>query len=243
MGVYCDVIRRLSFITFHEWGSHICTCKTTFCTLQIWTKPQVGDFQQWHNLFLKYILCKLTFLFMQINISNIKFEIRIHQLNEKENSISGFDMFSIWSNDFKVNFLRCWGWTVNSAVSVYVKFYILQNGIKNINESSHFKPHFATYKCKLIPPHSYKCCQNIMQNALFYNKICNVILINHTFWQVWNILNLTKCIMLRIYNYFAIKLLFCQTLICELKHLKFSVVPYYPPGLNMALVCNCTAKP
>ncbi len=50
-----------------------------------------------------------------------------------------------------------------------------------------------------------------MQNAVFYNKICNVILINHTFWQVWNILRLTKCIMLCIYIYFAIKLLFCQT--------------------------------
>ncbi len=54
---------------------------------------------------------------------------------------------------------------------------------------------------------------------------------------------LTKCIMLCIYNYFAIKLLFCQTLICEVKHLKFSVVPHYPPGLNMMLVCNCTTKP
>ncbi len=57
------------------------------------------------------------------------------------------------------------------------------------------------------------------------------------------VLSLTKCIMLHNYNYFAIKLLFCQILICELKHLKFSVVPYYPQGLNMALVCNCTAKP
>ncbi len=56
-----------------------------------------------------------------------------------------------------------------------------------------------------------------MQNAVFCIKICNVILINHTFQQVSNILSLTKCIMLRIYNYFAIKLLFCQTLICELK--------------------------
>ncbi len=49
-----------------------------------------------------------------------------------------------------------------------------------------------------------------MQNAVFYNKICNVALINHT-------LSLTKCIMLCIYNYLAKKLLFCQTLICELK--------------------------
>ncbi len=119
MGFYCDVIRPLSFITFHGWNSHICTCKTTFCMLQIWTKPQVGDFQQWHNLFLEYFLCKLTFLFIQINTSNIKFEIRIHQLNEKVNLTSGFDMFSIWCDDFKVNFLRYWGWTVNSAVSVY----------------------------------------------------------------------------------------------------------------------------
>ncbi len=170
MGVYCDVIRPLSFIIFHEWGSHICTCKTTFCTLQIWTKPQVGDFQQWHNLFLEYFLSKLTFSFIQINTSNIKFEIGIHQLNEKVNSTSGFDMFSILCSDFKVNFLRYWGWTVNSAMSVYVKFNILQNHTTNINEISHINPNFATYKCMSIPPHTYKCYQNI-------NAICAFIII------------------------------------------------------------------
>ncbi len=56
-------------------------------------------------------------------------------------------------------------------------------------------------------------------------------------------LSLSKCIMLRIYNYFAVKLLFCQTLICEVKYLKFSEVPYYPQGLNMAQGWNPTAKP
>ncbi len=156
MGVYCDVIRPFSFITFHEWGSHICTCKTTFCTLQIWTKPQVGDFQQWYNLFLEYVLCKLTFSLIQINTSNIKFEIRIHQLNEKVNSTHGFNMFSILCSDFEVTFLRYWGWTVNSAVPVYIKFNILQNGITNKNERSHFKPNFATYKYMSIPYHTYK---------------------------------------------------------------------------------------
>ncbi len=181
MGVYCDVIRPLSFITFHAWGSHICTCKTTFCTLQIWIKPQVGDFQHWHNLFLEYFLCKLIFLFIQINTSNIKFEIRIYQLNEKVNSISGFNMFSIFCSDFKVNFLRYWGRTVNSGMY----------GITNKNVRSHFMPNFATYKCMSIPPHICICCQISMQNAVFYKKICNVILINHTFWQVWNILSLT----------------------------------------------------
>ncbi len=35
-----------------------------------------------------------------------------------------------------------------------------------------------------------------LQNAVLHKKICNVILINHNFWQVWNILSLTKCIML-----------------------------------------------
>ncbi len=176
MGVYCDVIRPLSFITFHECGSHICTCKITFCTLQIWTKPQVGDFPQWHNLFPEYFWCKLTFLFIQINTSNIKFEIRIHQLNEKVYLTNGFDMFSIWYSDVKVNFLRYCGWTVNSAMSVYVKFNILQNGIKNKNERSHFKPNFATYKCMSIPPHSYKCCQNINAKCsiLQQNMLCHI---------------------------------------------------------------------
>ncbi len=46
-----------------------------------------------------------------------------------------------------------------------------------------------------------------------------------------------------IYNYFAPKMLFCQTIIFLLKFTKFFIVPYYPPGLNMALVCNCTTKP
>ncbi len=176
MGVYCDVIVPLSLITFHEWGSHICTCKTTFCKLQIWTKPQVGDFQQWLNLFLEYFLCKLTFLFIQINTSNIKFEIRICQLNEKVNSISGFKMFSIWRSELRVNFLMYWGWTVNSAMSVYVKFKILQNGIKNKNERYHFKPNFATYKCMAIPPHSYKWCQNINAKCsiLQQNMQCHI---------------------------------------------------------------------
>ncbi len=176
MGFCCDVIRPLSFITFHERGSHICTCKITFCTLQIWTKPQVGDFQQWHNLFLEYFLCKLTFSFIQINTSNIKFEIWIHQLNEKVNSTSGFDMFSIICSDFKVYFLRYWGWTVNSAMSVYVKFIILQNGITDKNERSHFKPNFATYKCMSIPSHTYKCCQNINEKCsiLQQNMQCHI---------------------------------------------------------------------
>ncbi len=54
-----------------------------------------------HYLILEYFLCKLTFSFIQINTSNIKLEIRIHQLNEKVNSTSGFDMFSILCSDFK----------------------------------------------------------------------------------------------------------------------------------------------
>ncbi len=187
MGVYCDVIRPLSFITFHEWNSHICTCKTIFCTLQIWTKPQVCDFHQWHYLFLEYFLCKLTFSFIQLITLNIKLEVRIHQLNEKVNSTSGFDLFSILWSDFKVNFFRYWGWTVNSAVSVYVKFNILQNGITN-------KMKDLTSSQILQPTNAYQshptfiCAVKILiQNAVFYNKICNVILRNHTFWHVWNI--------------------------------------------------------
>ncbi len=46
-------------------------------------------------------------------------------------------------------------------MSVYVKFYILQDSITNQIERSHFKPNFETYKYMSIPPHTYKCCQNI----------------------------------------------------------------------------------
>ncbi len=56
--------------------------------------------------FFEYFLCKLTFSLLQIKTTNIKFEIRIHQLNEKVNSTSVFDMFSILCSGFKVNFLR-----------------------------------------------------------------------------------------------------------------------------------------
>ncbi len=79
-----------------------------------------------------------------------------------------------------------------------------------------------TNACQSHPTFTY-AVKISMQNAVFYNKICNVILINHICWQVWNILSLTKCIMLHIYNYFAIKLLFCQTLICELNQIPNSV--------------------
>ncbi len=122
------------------------------------------------NLFLEYFLCKLTFSFIKINTSNIKFEIQIHQLNEKVNSTSGFDMFSILCTDFKVNFLRYWVWTVNSAVSVYVKKIILQNGIRNKIERSLFKPNFATYKCMSIPSHTYKCYQNINSKCIILKQ-------------------------------------------------------------------------
>ncbi len=49
-------------------------------------------------------MCKLTFSFIQIITSNIMFEIRIHQLNEKVNSTSGFDMFFILCSQFSQAF-------------------------------------------------------------------------------------------------------------------------------------------
>ncbi len=42
------------------------------------------------------------FSFIQINTANIKFGIRIYQLNENMDSTSGFDKFSILCVDFKV---------------------------------------------------------------------------------------------------------------------------------------------
>ncbi len=86
------------------------------------------------------------------------------------NSVSGFDMFSIWCSELKVNFLKYWGWTVNSVVSVYVKFNILQNSIKNKNERSHFKPNFAIYKCMAIPPTVINAVKISMQNVVFTTK-------------------------------------------------------------------------
>ncbi len=109
-------------------------------------------------------------------------------------------------------------------MSIYVKFNILQNGTTNKYKRSHFMPHFATYKCMSITPHIYNAVKISMQTAVFYNRICNVISINHTFWQDWNSLSLTKCIMLFTYNYFANKILFWQTLICEPKYLQFSSI-------------------
>ncbi len=49
------------------------------------------------------------FSFIQINTSNIiKFEIRIYQQDEKVDSTSGFNMFSILYIEFKVNFSGIW---------------------------------------------------------------------------------------------------------------------------------------
>ncbi len=161
---------------FMNWAVTSALAKKQFVHCKFEQNHRLVIFQQWHNLFLEYFLCKLTFSFIQISTSNIKFEIRIHQLNEKVNSTSGFDIFSILCSDFKVNFLRYWGWTVNSAVSVYVKFNILQNGITDKNERSHFKPNFTTYKCMSIPPHIYKCCQNINAKCsiLQQNMQCHI---------------------------------------------------------------------
>ncbi len=128
--------------------------KQHFVMLQIWAKLQVGDIQQWKNLFLEYYLCKLTFSILLINASNIRYEARIHQLNENVDSISGFEMLSSLCSDFKVTFLIYLGWIVISAISVYLKFNILQNGSTNIYERSHFRPNFATYKCMSMPSHT-----------------------------------------------------------------------------------------
>ncbi len=38
------------------------------------------------------------------------------------------------------------------------------------NEKSHFKPNFATYKCMSIPPHTYKCCQNINAKCIILKQ-------------------------------------------------------------------------
>ncbi len=91
---------------------------------------------------------------------------RIHQLNENVDSVSmvsGFEMFSSLCSDFKVTFLIYFnlGWFVNSAMSVYLKFKIRQNGTTNVYERSHFRPNFATYKCMSMPPIHLKYNQNI----------------------------------------------------------------------------------
>ncbi len=143
-------------------------------------------------MFLEYFLCKLTFSFIQINTSNIKFEVRIS---------SGFNIFHSYALTLKSMF---WG-------------------ISNNYEKSNSKPNFATYKCMSLASHTYNAVKISMQTAVFYNKICNFISINHTFCQYWNSLSLTKCIVLLIYIYFANKILFCQTLIWGLKYKKKSV--------------------
>ncbi len=101
------------------------------------------------------------------------------------------------------------------------KINILQNGTTNKYERSHFKPNCATYKCMSVAPHTYNAVKISIKTAVFYNKICNVISINHTFWQYWNSLSVTRCIRLLSYNDFPNKILFFKTLICELKYLKF----------------------
>ncbi len=97
-------------------------------------------FEQNHSLvtlFVSWILlCKLTFSFIQINTSNIKLEIRIHQLNEKVNSISGFDMFFL-----KLNFAtyKCMSIPPHIYIccqNIHAKCSILQQNMQcHINKS------------------------------------------------------------------------------------------------------------
>ncbi len=70
-------------------------------------------------------------------------------------------MFSSLCSDFKVTFFIYLGWILNSAMLVYLKFNILQNGTTNIYERSHFRPNCATYKCMSMPPTQLKYNQNI----------------------------------------------------------------------------------
>ncbi len=133
--------------TFREWGSHVCTWKITFCTLQIWLLIFNSDKICFLNPFF------VTFSILLISASNM-FETRIHQLNENVDSTSGFEMFSSLWNEFKVTFLIYLGWIVNYAILVYLKFNIFQNCTTHLYERFHFRPNFATYKCtSMLPLH------------------------------------------------------------------------------------------
>ncbi len=80
------------------------------------------------------------------------FEIRIYQLNEKVDSTSGFDMFQSYALTFKVNVLRYFTQMINFAMSIYVKFNILQNGttinMKDLISSQTLQP---TNACQSHP--------------------------------------------------------------------------------------------
>ncbi len=187
---------------FMNWANISSLGKQHFVHCKFEQNYRLVIFISGYSLFLKYILCKPIFLSLQISASSIRIETRIHQLNENVDWTSGFEMCSILCGDFKVTFLIYVGQIVISAISVYVKFNIFQNGTTNKYERSHFKPNYAIYKSNACHCHSYT-------------------------WNTIKILMQTT-------------VLFCQTLIFELKFTKFCIVPYYPPGVNMALVCNCS---
>ncbi len=91
---YCDITTSLSYTTFHEWGravtyalgkQHFFYCKfERVCRLVICKSDRI--------CVLNTFGVKLNFLFLLISTSNFRFETGIHQLNEKVDSSSGFDM-------------------------------------------------------------------------------------------------------------------------------------------------------
>ncbi len=105
---------------------------------------------------------KRDILFVKIKrTSCLSVERVIFCIRESVDSTRGFEMFSSLCSDFKVTFLIHLGWMVNSAMSVYLKFNVFQNGTSYLYEESHFIPNFATHKRMSMSPPYLKYNQDI----------------------------------------------------------------------------------
>ncbi len=115
------------------------------------------------TLYLGNITCPLFASYVSLDNASYPLwcvDTRIHQLNENVDSTSGLEYFQFYTVTLSYicqsYFIIYLGWIVNSAMSVYVTFYIFQNGTTNKYERCHFKPNFATYKCISMPPPHFK---------------------------------------------------------------------------------------
>ncbi len=159
----CDYFDNSTFPLWHHngcllWYQYMLVMQhiSWFCKLHLnktigWW---VSRSQQWYNLFFEWFLCKLTFSFLQINPSNIRFEMRIHQLNDNVDSTSDIYMFSILCSDIKVTFIIYLGWILNSAMSVYVKLIFFKIAPQINMKDPISSKHLTTYKfISIQPPH------------------------------------------------------------------------------------------
>ncbi len=106
VGVYCDSIAPLLGTTFQVTSA---LGKQHFVHWKFEQNYRLMIFYSDRISFLNTFCANWHLSILLITASNMRFETRIHQLNEND-STSGLEMFSSWCSDFKVTFLLYFEW-------------------------------------------------------------------------------------------------------------------------------------